>query len=94
MDWYQIIMAAAAFLISILLGVIGFFLKKQITAIEKLEQSVQTLYLSTELVKTNFNNSQVNCLNRHELINESLQGHEKRIRDNEIHIAVIQKKSG
>jgi hypothetical protein len=62
-----------------LLGIIGFFLKRQITVIEGLIDSVNSLKLALELVKNNELNFRGNCVERHNLINQRFESFGKLI---------------
>jgi len=77
MDLQNLIYSFSGFLIIMLLGIIGFFLKRQITVIESLIDSVNALKLSLELVKNNEVNFRGNCLERHSLINQKFESFEK-----------------
>jgi hypothetical protein len=77
MDLQNIIFSISGFLIVMLLGIIGFFLSRQITVIEGLIDSVNALKLSLELVKNNEINFRGNCADRHNLINKRLDDFEE-----------------
>jgi len=77
MDLQNLIYSISGFLIIMLLGIIGFFLNRQITVIESLIESVNALKLSLELVKNNEVNFRGNCVERHSLINQRFESFEK-----------------
>ncbi len=72
MNLENIFISISGILIVMLLGIIGFFLKRQITVIESLTESVNALKISQEIGRANDNNIRVNCMDRHNIINKRL----------------------
>lgn len=92
MDWTNIILAIAGTLITFLLTVIGYFLRRQIKATEILADLVATLNTSVELLKNNQGNFSANCNFRHEVIDKRLNNHSDKINRHEKEIGILQSK--
>lgn len=72
MELVNFILSIAGVLIVILLGIIGFFLRRQITVIECLTESVNELKINQQLISNNESNFNMNCINRHVIIDKRL----------------------
>ena len=92
MEWTNIILAIAGTLITFLLTVIGYFLRRQIKATEILADLVATLNTSVELLKNNQGNFSANCQFRHDVIDKRLHNHSESINRHEKEIGILQSK--
>ena len=92
MDFTDLTLKIAGVIITGLLVVIGYFLKRQIKAIETLSDLVSTLNTSAELLKNNQGNFSINCNTRHGLIDKRLNSHSFKIQKHEKELGIIQSK--
>lgn len=92
MDWTNFILATAGSLIVLLLGVIGYFLRRQIKATEILSDLVAILNTSVELLKNNQSNFTTNCFSRHQVIDNRLNQHSEKINRHETEIGILRSK--
>ena len=85
-------------LITCLVGIVGYFLNKQISVIERLTDVVSALNTTVALLQLNQSNSSVNCVDRHTIINnrfashsEKLHEHGEKISELEIYVTKLSK---
>jgi len=79
--FYEILFSVIGFLFVIMLAIIGYFLQKQITAIEKLELSTNSLDKTVSLLQSNQENFAKQCGFHHRTIDHSIQELNVRIND-------------
>jgi hypothetical protein len=89
MELTNLILSISGILITMLLAIIGFFLKRQVSVVECLTDSVNALNVSMEVVRNNEINYKVNCGTRHSGINKTLETHQNRLEDQKTAIAII-----
>lgn len=82
LEIYQFLLSIVGFLFVLMLGIIGFFLKKQVDATESLEKTTKMLEITVSSVQTNQNNFSKECGFHHSVIDKTLTDHNKRINDN------------
>ncbi len=90
MDLSNLVLSISGILIVMLLGIIGFFLKKQITVVECLTDSVNALNVSMELVRNNESNFRLTCGLRHTNIDKTMDNHKARLDKHANEIALLQ----
>jgi hypothetical protein len=81
-EFYQFFLSIVGFLFVLMLGIIGYFLKKQVEATEKLELSTNSLDKTVSLLQSNQQNFATQCGFHHRNIDKTLSEHNTRIADN------------
>ncbi|MDH5524538.1 MAG: hypothetical protein OEY01_11180 [Desulfobulbaceae bacterium] len=87
-----VIITSMGSLMSILLFIIGYFLKMQITVIEELTVSVNILSRTVAVLENKTENSMLNCDIKHNTIDSRLKRHGERLDVNEKEIAILKEK--
>ena len=90
-DSYQYILGLSGGLISILLIIIGFFLRQQINATKSLTESVNLLKTSVEVLKASQSSYSENERERHEVIERRLNNHHDTLSDHEKRILKLER---
>ena len=79
---YEFILSLVGFLFVLMLGIIGFFLKKQVDATESLEKTTKTLEITVSSVQSNQHSFVKECGFHHAVIDKTLGDHHQRIEAN------------
>lgn len=79
---YQFILSIVGFLFVLMLAIIGYFLKKQVEATEKLELSTNSLDKTVSLLQSNQSSFAKQCGFHHTTIDKILNEHDHRINAN------------
>lgn len=79
---FKFVLSIVGFLFVVMLGIIGFFLKKQVEATESLEKTTKTLEITVSLVQTNQQNFAKECGINHLNVDKTFTDHNERINDN------------
>ena len=79
---YEILFSVIGFLFVLMLAIIGYFLQKQIKAIENLELSTNSLDKTVSLLQLNQINFAKQCGFHHHTIDQTLEQFNVRITDN------------
>lgn len=79
---FKFVLSIVGFLFVVMLGIIGFFLKKQVDATESLEKTTKMLEITVSSVQTNQTNFSKECGFHHSVIDKTLNDHSKRINEN------------
>lgn len=78
-ELYKFIVTLAGAAITILLAIVGYFLKKQVTVTETLIKAVNALNLTVELIQNNQDNFTTNCGLKHSVIDTRLNKHSEKL---------------
>lgn len=78
---YQFTLSIVGFLFVLMLGIIGFFLKKQVDATESLEKTTKTLEITVSSLQANQTNADRNWEIRHGVIDRRLNAHSERLNE-------------
>lgn len=81
-EFYQFVLSIVGFLFVLMLGIIGYFLKKQVEATEKLEVSTNSLDKTVSLLQSNQQSFATQCGFHHNSIDKILNDHNSRISEN------------
>ncbi|MBA4411139.1 MAG: hypothetical protein C0397_17190 [Odoribacter sp.] len=81
-QFYEILFSIIGFLFVLMLGIIGYFLKQQIKAIENLELCTNSLDKTVSLLQSNQHNFSKQCAFNHKTIDHTLDHFNVRISDN------------
>jgi len=90
MDYSNIFLSISGFLIVMLLGIIGFFLRQQIGVIKSLTDSVNSLNTSLAVVRSNETHFRSTCVVTHSKVDDLLTKHGERLDQHEIAITTLQ----
>jgi len=90
---YIAILSIAGSIILLMIGVLGYFLKRIINTLDKFNNTLQTFSSDFAAHKEKVYNMQGNCTEAHRTLNYRLRDHDKRIDKNEKDIAVLQEKT-
>lgn len=86
------VLSLSGILITIMLGVIGFFIKKLIAGIDKLKEAFDELRIVVSVQKSKIDTFDKSCGLMHGNINKRLDNHGERIAKNERRIDVLSSK--
>ena len=92
MEIFNIIMGVLGGIISLLMVVIGYFLRQQIGVINALTKSVQALTTAMAVMRNKTENSVLNCGYKHSVIDKRLDSHGNSIRHIEEDVAILKTK--
>ncbi|WP_299576709.1 hypothetical protein [uncultured Sunxiuqinia sp.] len=90
-ETYQFILAVVGPIMVILLGIIGFFLRQQVSVTKTLTDTVNVLNTSVEVLRTNHNHFSTSDIERHKIIDRTLEAHSDKISDHEKRIIKLEK---
>jgi len=89
-EYYSIFFSFAGALIIILLAIIGFFLRQQISVIQILTDTVNALKTSMEIVHVNEENLKTSCGLKHAVLDRRLDSHSVRLDKIDISVAQLE----
>lgn len=92
MDLLDLAMGILGGLITLALGIIGYFLKRQIAVIDVLNNSINALTRTVAVLENKSENSFLNCGYKHNIIDARLNSHAKSIDILEKDVAVLKSK--
>jgi len=79
MEYYSYLISGTSTILLVFLAIIGFFLRKQITAIQLLTDSVNELNTFSKILQTNQANFSTGCNYKHGILDKRLEDHSKNI---------------
>ena len=82
-ETYQFVLSMSGAIISLLLLILGFFIRLQIIATKSLTNSVNSLVTSVEVLKTQQDNNDRGCITKHAVVDRRLDSHSEKINDHE-----------
>jgi hypothetical protein len=89
-EYYSVFFSFAGTLIVLLLAIIGFFLRQQITVIQILTDTVNALKTSMEVVHVNEENLRSSCALKHAVVDRRLDSHGVRLDKSDITVAQLE----
>jgi len=90
-ETYQFVLAVVGPIMVLLLAIIGFFLRQQVTATKMLTDTVNILNTSVEVLRNNHSNFSVTDNERHSIVNRRLDSHSEKINDHEKRIIKLER---